>query len=108
MELRNFANKAIIVAGISIASLLASSIALADIVDRNEAPLPFEELPIARALKGESVDELRLLLRNRRHPKGLPMWASARPIFSCSTRFSFRRSFRNAAVPRNSSPRLRT
>ena len=32
MELRNFANKAIIVAGISIASLLASSIALADIV----------------------------------------------------------------------------
>ena len=32
MELRNFANKAIIIAGISIASLLASSIAMADIV----------------------------------------------------------------------------
>ena len=32
MEIRNFANKAIIIAGISIASLLASSIAMADIV----------------------------------------------------------------------------
>ena len=43
-------------------------------------PFPTEELPIIRALHGESVDQVRLLVRNPARPAGTVLSVSARPL----------------------------
>ena len=43
-------------------------------------PLPVAELPLVRALAGEEVDGVELLVRNRHHPEGLRIAVSARPL----------------------------
>lgn len=43
-------------------------------------PVPEEELPIARAARGEAVDDMLLLSRNARHPQGVWVAMSARPL----------------------------
>ncbi len=41
---------------------------------------PSEELPLARAMRGESVDDVELLIRNRERPDGVFISVSARPL----------------------------
>jgi signal transduction histidine kinase len=45
-------------------------------------PFPTEELPLARALRGESVDQVRMLIRNPARPAGTVISVSARPLES--------------------------
>ena len=42
---------------------------------------PVDELPIARALKGEQVDNIEILLRNPKAPDGIHTRVSGRPIY---------------------------
>lgn len=44
------------------------------------APYPANELPLARALRGQSVDGLQLYVRNERKPEGLYVSVNARPL----------------------------
>ena len=41
---------------------------------------PSEELPLARAMRGESVDDVELLIRNRERPAGVYISVNARPL----------------------------
>ncbi|MFD3002003.1 PAS domain-containing protein [Pontibacter toksunensis] len=41
---------------------------------------PSEELPLAKALKGEASDDVEMLIRNRKHPKGRYISVTGRPI----------------------------
>jgi PAS domain S-box-containing protein len=41
---------------------------------------PSEELPLAKALKGEAADDVEMLIRNRKHPKGRFISVTGRPI----------------------------
>ena len=41
---------------------------------------PSEELPLARAMRGESVDDVELLIRNRERPDGVYISVNARPL----------------------------
>ncbi|GIJ55024.1 ATP-binding protein [Virgisporangium aurantiacum] len=43
-------------------------------------PFPTEELPLIRALHGEAVDQVRLLVRNPARPAGTVLSVSARPL----------------------------
>ncbi len=43
-------------------------------------PLPAEEMPLVRALDGESVDHVEVVVRNAGHPDGRVISVSARPI----------------------------
>jgi PAS domain S-box-containing protein len=43
-------------------------------------PYPLEDLPLARALRGEPVDEAEIFIRNPRRPDGLWLITTARPI----------------------------
>ncbi len=43
---------------------------------------PSEELPLARALRGETTDEVELLIRNERYPKGRFISITGRPILN--------------------------
>lgn len=43
-------------------------------------PYPPEDVPLARAIRGESVDGAELFVRNARRPEGLWIIATARPI----------------------------
>lgn len=45
-------------------------------------PFPTEEIPLARALRGESVDHVRILIRNPARPAGTVVSVSARPLSS--------------------------
>jgi PAS domain S-box-containing protein len=46
----------------------------------NEESVSSDEMPFARALTGETVDDLELFLKNTLHPKGIWLLASSRPI----------------------------
>ncbi|MCB0323944.1 MAG: MEDS domain-containing protein, partial [Bdellovibrionales bacterium] len=43
-------------------------------------PYPLEELPITRALRGESADQVEIFLRNQHRPDGVWISATARPV----------------------------
>jgi PAS domain S-box-containing protein len=43
-------------------------------------PFPTEELPLVRALRGEPVDQVRMVLRNPARPDGSVLSVSARPL----------------------------
>jgi PAS domain S-box-containing protein len=43
-------------------------------------PMPAEDLPLVRALAGESVDDVEMLVRNDARPDGLWLQVSARPL----------------------------
>lgn len=43
-------------------------------------PLPAEEIPLVRALRGESSDDVDLFIRNPRHPDGVFISANGRPL----------------------------
>jgi signal transduction histidine kinase len=45
-------------------------------------PFPTESLPLVRAMRGESVDEVELLIRNRGRPEGARVVVSGRPLRS--------------------------
>ena len=44
------------------------------------APFPQEELPLVRALGGESTDEVEMVVRNRTRPEGVRIAVSGRPL----------------------------
>ncbi|MBG0831942.1 CHASE domain-containing protein [Planomonospora sp. ID67723] len=44
------------------------------------APFPTEELPLVRALAGEHVEQVPMLIRNDAHPDGVIISVSARPL----------------------------
>ena len=43
-------------------------------------PFPIEELPVARALRGEATDQTEIFIRNEKKPGGLWVSTSARPL----------------------------
>ncbi|GIJ67128.1 hypothetical protein Voc01_020450 [Virgisporangium ochraceum] len=43
-------------------------------------PFPTDELPLVRALRGESVDQVRMVIRNQARPAGTMVSVSARPL----------------------------
>ena len=43
-------------------------------------PFPSEELPLARAMRGEPVDDVELLIRNQERPAGVSINVNARPL----------------------------
>ena len=43
-------------------------------------PFPAEELPLARAIRGEPCDEVELLVRNERAPEGVLLSSTGRPL----------------------------
>ena len=45
-----------------------------------ETPFPPENLPLARAIRGEQVDDIEIYLRNQRVPGGARLLLNARPI----------------------------
>ena len=45
-----------------------------------ERLFPSEELPLARAMRGEPVDDVELLIRNQERPEGVNISVSARPL----------------------------
>ena len=45
-----------------------------------KTPYPSHELPLVRAMKGESLDEVELFLRNPERPEGVSISVSARPL----------------------------
>ncbi|MBG0567140.1 CHASE domain-containing protein [Actinoplanes sp. NEAU-A11] len=47
-------------------------------------PFPAEEMPLARALAGESSDQVEILVRNDVHPDGRVISVSARPLETAS------------------------
>jgi signal transduction histidine kinase len=47
-------------------------------------PFPVDQLPLVRALAGESVDAVEILVRNASSPEGVPVTVSARPLGSTS------------------------
>ena len=48
--------------------------------DEAEKPLPTEELPLFRAMQGESLDNIELYLRNPNKPQGRWVQVTARPL----------------------------
>ncbi len=44
-------------------------------------PTPTSNLPLVRAMHGESVDDVELLLRNRQRPEGVYISVNARPMY---------------------------
>ena len=44
------------------------------------SPIPSEDLPLVRALKGEVVPDTRLLVKNKHHPLGISIIVTAKPI----------------------------
>ena len=46
-----------------------------------QTSFPVDELPLARALKGEQMDNVEILLRNPKHPDGINTRVSGRPIY---------------------------
>ncbi|MDE0204683.1 MAG: PAS domain-containing protein, partial [Candidatus Tectomicrobia bacterium] len=48
-------------------------------------PIPTEELPLARAMRGEATDEMELFIRTSAKPEGVFISASGRPIASPGT-----------------------
>lgn len=44
-------------------------------------PCPLEQLPLVRALRGESLDQVAVMLRNHRHPRGIYAEATVRPFY---------------------------
>ena len=47
----------------------------------SKEPYPAEELPLARALRGEHVDNVEILMRNPQLPHGISVSISGRPIY---------------------------
>ena len=47
-----------------------------------ETLIPTDELPLVRALRGESLDEMEVFVRNEQRPNGVYVSASARPIWA--------------------------
>ena len=47
----------------------------------SEAPYPANELPLARALRGEDADDAEILIRNQQKPHGIDASISGRPIY---------------------------
>lgn len=45
-----------------------------------ETPFPTEELPLVQAIRGESVDEVEMFIRNRNVPEGVYISVSGRPL----------------------------
>ena len=45
-----------------------------------ETPVPMEELPLVRAIRGESSDEMEMFIRNARVPEGVYISTSGRPL----------------------------
>ena len=45
-----------------------------------ESPLPADRLPVMRVLRGESLDDMELFIRNEHQQKGLHVKASGRPL----------------------------
>ncbi|WP_309647696.1 ATP-binding protein [Nocardioides sp.] len=50
------------------------------------APFPQEELPLVRALGGESTDEVEMVVRNRARPDGVRIAVSGRPLDAAGQR----------------------
>jgi PAS domain S-box-containing protein len=49
-------------------------------LDDKETPFPVEDLPLSRALRGESCDDVELWIRNKARPEGLWISVNARPL----------------------------
>ena len=45
-----------------------------------ETPIPMEELPLVRAIRGEASDEVEMFIRNPRVPEGVYISVSGRPL----------------------------
>lgn len=45
-----------------------------------ETPVPMEELPLVRAIRGEASDEMEMFIRNARVPEGVYISTSGRPL----------------------------
>ena len=45
-----------------------------------KTPIPLDRLPLARALRGESTDLFDVFIRNDKHPRGVLLSTSARPL----------------------------
>ena len=45
-----------------------------------ETPIPMEELPLVRAIRGEASDEVEMFIRNPRVPEGIYISVSGRPL----------------------------
>ncbi len=45
-----------------------------------ETPIPMEELPLVRAIRGEASDEMEMFIRNSRVPEGVYISVSGRPL----------------------------
>ncbi len=45
-----------------------------------ETPFPTDELPLVQAIRGESVDEVEMFIRNRNVPEGVHISVSGRPL----------------------------
>ena len=45
-----------------------------------ETPMPMEELPLVRAIRGEASDEMEMFIRNARVPEGVYISVSGRPL----------------------------
>ena len=45
-----------------------------------ETPFPSDQLPLARAMRGETLDDVELLIRNPERPKGVNISVNARPL----------------------------
>ena len=48
-------------------------------------PIPTEEMPLARAMRGEPTDEMEMFIRTTAKPEGVYISASGRPISSAGT-----------------------
>ena len=48
---------------------------------KSEAPYPVDDLPLARALRGENADQVEIVIRNPQVPQGIDVSISARPIY---------------------------
>ena len=47
-----------------------------------ETPVPTEYLPLVRAMRGESVDDFEVFVRNPKIPEGIPLSLTARPLLN--------------------------
>ena len=45
-----------------------------------KTPFPSDELPLVRAMRGETLDDVELFIRNQERPKGVSISVSARPL----------------------------
>ncbi|MFM7426944.1 MAG: PAS domain S-box protein [Elainella sp.] len=48
-------------------------------------PCPPEQIPLLRAMRGESLDQVEVMLRNTQHPEGIYLEVTARPVYDTSS-----------------------